>query len=475
MRMTTTPLSRAATLVATAGLALGGAVVLSPPAQAALTETNYGFQSTAYGTRLQAPLAQIGLPRTAFSFVSCTRLAGRTDSTSLEEQLLGSDVTNAIPVTVNTIATKSRSFRDLKNNIAAASQGTTTIGKVALGGIDGGPELTLDGLRTVSTAWADKSGKMHAKNDISALDIDLDLGDVVPETGTPLDQLVDVVTGTTDDVLDQVVEVIKNSPLGKITIPGLGELSLTGFDRHGVTKTTAYASSFILRLDLFGLDGDPKTLEDNTTVSIGRSWARLTKGVRSGVMSGVGVGSRVSSGNVLGDIGDLAWKQLPCEGTAGKVLTRKLTTQNVGLQVPAVISQGSGSSYGVQGRDGKATSWTRGTVSSFKVNGTDLVLEGIVGRTNVKQLASGRVVTSYAGSRIGRILVGGKVIATGVTPRTAGAVKLPSVPGVASVKLFARDTWKRGGSISAVKVVLADAVSPISVSLGFSRAAIKRF
>ena len=39
-------------------------------------------------------------------------------------------------------------------------------------------------------------------------------------------------------------------------------------------------------------------------------------------MSGVGVGSRISSGNILGDIGDLAWKQLPCEGTRGKVLTR---------------------------------------------------------------------------------------------------------------------------------------------------------
>ncbi len=474
MRSIKTSFARAAAVAATTGLALGGAVVLSSPAHAALSETTYGFQSTAYGTRLQAPVAQVGLPRTAFSYVSCTRLAGRSSTNSLEEQL-GLPVPNASPVQIHAIETSSRSFRNLKRNIAAASQGRTTIGKVVLGGLEGGPELSLDGLKTVSTAWADKAGKLHAKNDVSALDIDLDLGNLTPPaTGTPLDNLLQVVTGTVDDVLDQVVDVIRNSPLGQIEIPGLGMVSLTGFDRHHAGRTTAYASSFILRFDLYGLDGDKDTLEDNTTLSIGRSWARLTKGVRSGIMAGVGVGSRVTSGNVIGDIGDLAWKQLPCEGTRGRILTRKVASKDVGIQVPALISQGSGSSYGVQGRRGKAYAWTRGTAGSFKVNGTDLVLEGIVGRTNVHQLSSGKIVTDFAGSRIGRIVVGGKVIAKGVTPRTARSIKLPSIPGVASVKLFARDKWRRGGNISAVKVVLADAISPISVNLGYSRAAIKR-
>ncbi len=473
MRMSTSLRSRAAALAATAGLALAGAVVLSTPAQAALSETNYGFQATAYGTRVQAPVAQVGLPRTAFSYIYCTRLAGKTTSNSLEEEL-GLPLNEAQPlVKINAVATKTRSFKDVANGIAGASQGTTTIGSLVLGGVEGGPELSFDGLKTTSTAWADNAGKLHANNKVSALDLDLTLP-TPPETGTPLDDLLGAITDTTGDVLDQVIDVLRDN-LGGIEIPGLGTISLASFDRHGAGRTTAYASSFLFRLNLYGLDGDPDTEEDNITLGVGRSWARITKGVRSGVMSGVGVGSRINSGSVLGDIGDLAWRQLPCEGTHEKVLSRGVSTANLGLSVPTVLSNARGSSYGAQLRRGKAEAFTRGTVGRFAVNGNDLVLEGVVGRTNVHQLASGKVETDFAGSRIGRILVNGKVLGRDITPRTARSIKLPEIPGVVSIRLFPRGKWTRGGHISAVKIVLAEAVSPVTVHLGFSRAAIKRF
>jgi hypothetical protein len=473
MTRSTTLRARAAALAATAGLALAGAVVLSTPAQAALTETNYGFQATAYGTRVQAPQAQVGLPRTAFSYIFCTRLAGKTSTNSLEEEL-GLPLNEANPlVKINAVKTTTRSFKDLQNNIAGASQGRTSIGSIVLGGVDGGPELSFDGLRTVSTAWADRDGKLHAKNDISALDLDLTLP-TPPETGTPLDDLFDAITNPVGDVLDQVIDVLQDN-LGSIEIPGLGTISLASFDRRGVGRTTAYASSFLFRLDLYGLDGDPDTLEDNIELGIGRSWARITKGVRSGVMSGVGLGSRVSTGTVLGDVGDLAWKQLPCEGTRGDVLTRSVSAANLGLSVPTVLTSLRGSSYGEQLRRGKAYAWTRGTAGKFTVNGDDLVIEGVVGRTNVRQSAAGGIDTDFVGSRIGRILVNGKVLGRDITPRTASSVKLPEIPGVVSIRLFPRDKWRRGGNITAVKVVLAEAVSPVTVSLGFARTAIKRY
>ena len=219
--------------------------------------------------------------------------------------------------------------------------------------------------------------------------------------------------------------------------------------------------------------GDKATEEDNITLGIGRSWARITKGVRSGVMSGVGVGSRINSGSVVGDIGDLGWKQLPCEGSRGNVLTRKVSSVDFGIQTPAALTTVTGSSYGEQLRRGKAVAWTRGTVGKLKV-GT-LTIEGIVGRTNVRQAADGSISTNFAGSSIGRILVGNRVIAKGVTPRTARSVKLPEIDGVLSIRLFPRDKWRRGGNITAVKVVLAEAISPVTVNLGFSRAAIKRY
>ena len=473
MRLSTTMRSRAAALAATAGLALAGAVVMSTPAQAALSETNYGFQSTAYGTRVQAPAAQVGLPRTAFSYIYCTRLAGRTQTNSLEQSLgLPLDAANPL-IKINTVKTTSRSFKDTAHNISGASQGATSVGSVVLGGVNGGPELSFDGLKTVSTAWADNAGKLHAKNQVSALALDLKLPDP-PSTGTPLDQLYQAITNPVGDVLDQVIGVLQAN-LGKIEIPGLGTIALGGFDRHGAGTTTAYASSFLFRLNLYGLDGDKNTLEDNIELGIGRSWARITKGVRSGVMSGTGVGTRVKSGTVVGDVGDLAWKQLPCEGTRGNVLTRKVSTAKLGLSVPTVLTGTSGQAYGVQGRRGRAEAWTKGAVQKFGVKGNSLVFEGVVGRTNVHQSSAGRITTDFVGSRIGRILVNGKVVARGITPRTAKSVKLPQVPGVVSVRLFPRSKWSRGGDISAVRIVLAEAISPVTVNLGFSNAAIKRF
>jgi hypothetical protein len=473
MRSSKTLRARAAALVATAGLALAGAVVLSTPAEAALTETGYGFQATAYGTRVQAPQAQVGLPRTAFSYVYCTRLAGRSQTNSLEDQL-GLPLNASQPlVKINAVKTSSRSFRDVRRNISGASQGSTSIGSVVLGGIDGGPELSFDGLRTVSTAWADNDRKLHARNLVSALDLDLKLP-TPPKTGTPLDDLLDAVNSTTGDVLDQVIGVLQDN-LGSIEIPGLGTISLGSFDRHYAGKVSAAASSFLFRLDLYGLDGKKSTLEDNMQLGIGRSWARITKGVRSGVMAGVGVGSRVQTDTAIGAVGDLAWKELPCEGTRDRVRTRKAATVNLGMSVPTVLSNASGSSYGVQGRRGRAEAWTRGAVQRVTVNGTKLVLEGVVGRTNVHQSSSGAVRTDFAGSRIGRILVNGRVLGRDVTPRTASSVKLPEIPGVVSVRLFPRGKWRRGGHISAAQVVLAEAVKPVTVTLGYSRAAIKRY
>ena len=218
MTSSTTLRARGAALAATAGLALAGAVVLSTPAHAALSETGYGFQATAYGTRAQAPSVQVGLPRTAFAYISCTRLAGRTQTSSLQDQL-GLPLNEANPlVKINAVKTTTRSYKDLTHGIAGASQGATTIGSVVLGGVDGGPELSFDGLKTVSTAWADRAGKLHAKNDVKALDLDLTLP-TPPTTGTPLDDLYNAIHTTVGSVIDQVIGVLRDN-LGGIEIPG---------------------------------------------------------------------------------------------------------------------------------------------------------------------------------------------------------------------------------------------------------------
>ncbi|GAA1913574.1 hypothetical protein [Nocardioides marmoribigeumensis] len=467
--------SRAAALAVTAGLALGGAVVLTPaPAQAALAETSFGFQATAYGARALAPQADLTLPRVAFSYIYCTRLAGRTTQNSLEDEI-GLPLNDQQPlVKVNSVTSLTRSYRAPKRGIAGASQGTSRIGSIVVGGIDGGPELSFTGLRTTSTAWATTDGKLHARNQVSALDVDLVLPEA-PATGTPLDDLLHAIKDQGSAAIGQVIDVLGDNA-GGITIPGLGRISLLkGFNRRGVGRTTAYASSFLIRIQLFGQDQDESTLEDNIELNIGRSWARITKGVRSGVMAGVGVGGSETNRGGLGNSGDIGWKELPCEGTRGKVRTRTARSAEFGDTNQATATGLTGSSYGVQGRRGKAVAWTRGTVSRFELNGTDLVLEGVVGRATVRQSSSGAVSTSFAGSRIDRILVGGKVKARDVTPANASLVRLGTIPGVSAIRFFVRDTWRRGGNITAVKVTLTEATGTSTQNLGYARTAIKRY
>lgn len=468
--------ARAAAAATTVGLALTGAAVLSPPASGAVTETSYGFQATAYAARALSQDNDLNLKRIPFSFISCTRLAGKSDRNTLEKAIGLPDTSNPL-VNVSAATSSTRSYRNLKNKIAGASQGTSTIGSLEIGGLTSEmPLLTLDALRTTSTAWATTDGKLHARNDVSAVDLDLDLGALVPETGTPLDDLLDAINSTVSNALDPVIDVLADNLPG-IEIPGLGKISLLkGFDRVGVSKRTAYASNFMIRIELYGADGKAETTTDNLELNLGRSWARITKGVRSGVMGGVGFGGEEVNRNGLGGSGTVAWQQLPCEGTRGDVRTRRVASTTFGSANEATATGMSGSSYGVQGRRGKATAWTRGVVKKFALNGTDLVLEGVVGKATVNQSASGRITTSFAGSHIDRILVNGKVKARDVTPRNASKVKLGTIPGVERIRFFVRDTWRRGGNISAVKVTLTNQLLGNSLTdLGNARTAIKRY
>ena len=473
MRHSKTLRARAAAIATALGLALGGGVVMSSPAHA-LTETSYGFQATAYGARVLGPSADLSLPRLAFSYIYCTRLAGKTTQNSLEDEV-GLPLNESNPVLqINAVKSVTRSYRDLANGITGASRGTSTIGSLVIGGIDGGPELGFDGLKTTSTAWATKDGKLHARNDVDAGQLKLTL-----PTGTPIDQpLQDLIDAIDTQVIDQVIDVLSDN-LGGIEIPGLGKISLLeGFDRKVVGTTTAFASSFLIRIDVYGQDGDPDTLDDNFQLNIGRSFARITKGVKSGVMAGVGVGGREVNRGGLGSSGDLAWKELPCEGTRGKVRVRRVASAQFGSANQATATDMAGSSYGVQQRRGKAYAWTRGKVGKFDLDGGTLVLEGVVGRTNVQQRADGSVVTSFAGSRIDRILVNGQVKARDVTPANASRVKLGTIPGVERIRFFVRDKWRRGGDITAVKLVLTDPLplgTTSTADLGFSRVAIKRY
>jgi len=459
----------AVTATTSIGLALSGAAVLAP-AQASqakdpvLTETDYGFQATAYGTRVQSDVAALDSTRLPFSYLSCTRLAGRKDARSLASVQLPA---NDPYVDVETVDSKTRSYRDKGNGIDAAITGITQIGKVKLGN-SSTPRLTINDLKTQSTAWATNAGDLKTSNQISSGGISID-GVSGPGTGTPLDDLIDAANGGINDV---IAALAANG--NKIEIPGLGMVSL-GFDRQVTKKYWAAASSFVLRVQLYGPD-QVSGGGDDSLVGIGRSWARINKDLPAGVMGGFGYGANAELLDGIVKEGRLGEQPLRCRGTDGKVRVGPVAGIDLGGAGQIQASGLQGRAFGVQHDSGKANAWTEGSVADVNLGGGSLEIKGIVGRANVAQNKSGQITErSIKGSSIGEIIVNGESQGS-FDPATAGQIPPLEVPGVAKIEFFKKQKTNRGMKVSAVVITLADGSPGVSViRLGNAAVHVKRY
>jgi hypothetical protein len=454
------------------GFALSGAAVIAPADAAqrqepVLTETDYGYESTAYGTRVTSEVAGLDSTRSAFSYLSCTRLAGRSDSETLASVQLPSDDPYVL---AEGIESGTRTYRSRDEDIAGAVTSTNRIAKVRLGNSTT-PKLTLNGLRTRSTAWATLDGKLKTANEISSVDISLvDLpSDVPPELQGPLDDLL----GAVDDGIGQVVQVILDNG-NMIEIPGLGQVSV-GFDRQVTHKRFAAASSFVLRVNLFGPD-QAAGGGDDSLVGIGRSWARINRDLPAGVMQGVGYGANAQLLDGIVKVGKLGEQPLPCNGTEGDVYEAPVAGIDFASAGQLVASGLRGRSSGEQSESGAASAWTEGSVANLDLGGGSLQITGIVGRANVAQNKAGEIVkNNIEGSSIGEIIVNGESQGA-FDPATADEIPPIEIPGVAKIEFFVKEKTNRGMKVSAVVItMLPDTPGLGVVRLGNAAVHIKRY
>lgn len=450
------------------GLALSGAAFLSPASAAqqqapALQETDYGYESTAYGTRVTSEVAGLDSTRSAFSYLSCTRLAGRKDAETLASVELPSDDPY---IKVEGIESDTRTFTAKADDIAGGVTSSNRITKVRLGN-SSTPRLIINGLRTRSTAWATVAGKLKTSNEISSSDIAIEGITEEPGTGTPLDDLLDAVDGGIDEVVQALVD---NG--GAIEIPGLGLVSF-GFDRQVTKRRFAAASSFVLRVNLYGPD-QAAGGGDDSLVGIGRSWARINRDLPAGVMQGVGYGINAQLLEGIVQVGKLGEQPLPCNGTEGETYTAPTAGIDFASAGQLVASGLQGRSFGEQGDSGKARAWTEGSVANLQLG--PLELRGIVGRANVAQDKSGRIVRNdIKGSSIGEIIVDGESQGA-LDPSTAGQAPPIEIPGVAKIEFFVKDRTNRGIKVSAVVITMLPDTPGLSVvRLGNAAAHIKRY
>lgn len=461
-------------LVAVGGafaVTFSGAVLLTAaPASARTVVTDYGFHSFAYGTRIRSNTVALNSGRSAHSWIACTRYAGLNGSNRptaanfLTEA--GTPATNPL-IRLGAMETANRTFRNTSKNLVGTSS-VSKLASVTLSGPDQGdtpgPVFRLEGLVSKSTVTSTK-GVFAATTELSSGKLTLDLPSVDPAADSALGQLVDALSGG----IGAVIDTVSGAQGQEIEIPGLGVV-MPGYEHKHITQRVATASTHALLVQLYGQDGVRGT-DDDSTISIGRSRARMLRDLPAGVMNGYGYGLDASAVDGLLKIGETGIEPLPCQGTGGD--TRTSFTSPAADLLEGMLSVGTmkGLVNGLQRQDGSGYAWTSGEVSRAVIGSGDQMVElsGIVGRANVKKTKAGKWVRSTKGTGIGSLTIGGE---------TYGADQLPSDPivvdGLGTIEFNVRNMTKRGVKVTAVRVTLNPGDSSQTViNLGNARAFLK--
>ena len=462
-------LARLVAILATSALTTALVAVAGAPSQAAGRPTDFAFTSFAYGTKVKAAAGELRSGRTAPSWIGCTRQAGKTKA----NEVLAVDAPNNNPlIHLGAVTSNSRTYKAKKKGIAAGTESTSTVANVVLGLQDPqvpSPVLTISGLTTTATAWATTDGKLHATTGSSVLTISL----AMPPTGTPLDgplqQLLELLNGTVAPTLDQVVDLIQMNG-GAIEIPGLGKLEL-GYSRTGVGVRQAVAVALSLRVTLYGLDGVAGGADDST-LKIGRSFARIIGNMPHAVMGGSGWAADADLVGGTAHIGDIVPKQLPCQGTDGQTRTKSLDSASI----PGVSLSGlQGSANGRITQTGRVRAWTQGSVAHVALGTGDstLTIDGVVGRVNLVTDRRGRLVRRDTEGTIPGILTfqgQAYTLPLGEAPELP-----PELAAVLSIQTGVTDqSDARGLRVTALRITLLDGTAAGTVvNLGNAKATIK--
>jgi hypothetical protein len=382
-----TGITRLAAVASTAALTTAlVAVSGAPAAHAGSRPTDYAFTAFAYGTKVKAAAGELRSGRTAPSWIGCTRQAGKTKA----NKVLAADAPSNNPlIELGTITSNTSTYK--RPGIPGGTRSTSTIASIRLGAQDQqapSPRLTITGLTTTATAWATSNGKLHASTDSKVVDINL----VVPSTGSPLDDpladLMDLVNGQVAPTLDEVLALLKQNG-GAIEIPGLGRIEL-GSARTAVGARQAAAIALSLRVTLYGVDGVAGG-NDDSTLKIGRSYARILAGMEHAVMGGMGWAADADLVGGTAHIGDIVPKSLPCQGTGGKTRTTALDSAGVpGVSLAGLRARANGRITD----NGRVHAWTEGSVAHVALGSGNMSVsvDGVIGRVNLETDRRGRLV-----------------------------------------------------------------------------------
>jgi hypothetical protein len=462
--------ARIASLVSVGALVATGTVVATTTAaHAKKTPTDFGLVANSYGTRIVSNDIALASGRTAYAWVSCTKMAGLNPAnTPTAGNYLASTATPDGLVDIGAVTSTTRTYRKKAQGIVG-SEAVNRLASVTLAGPETpeglpGPVFTLEGLTTKARAWA-KDGRFHAATDLGSAELQLDL----PE-GTPVDAELDALLGALNGGIAEVVEVIGDTAGDQVDVPGLGTIKV-GHERTTVRRSHASASAFALLVELVGADG-VKGTDDDSRVMLGRSRARINRDLPAGVMNGYGYAFNVRALDGVANIGRVGMQVLPCQGTDGEVREFRVPPKAGLLGGALDLGSLNGKAYGIQRKDGTAEAWTQGRVSDLRLLGDDQVLEihDIVATARVKQRESGRLVRSARGTSIGSVTLNGETLSS------RELLEPLFVEGLGKVEFLEKKVSTRGLKVTAVRITLdPGGLSETVVNLGNARTFLTRY
>lgn len=431
-----------AALAATSGLAM--------PAQAAERAeagtaqlTDFGYRGDVYGVKLVTDSVEALNLKDAHAQQLCTRAVGQV----IERASMVSVPDNPL-INVSASTSRTETYADGSTH---GVRGTSTIGDISIGGTVGPlttPKLVIKGLRTTANAFNTPQGYGHAES-FTFASISLDLLDntvvqnLPPELQqllAPLDQVTDTVFTGTQQVAQQVFQVLSDATK-PIQIPGLGSIAL-GYRNGRANSHNAQSQASALRIEVTA--GDRRQL-----VELGTARVRMGGPAPVGVFRSGGTAMDYQALDGALRFGNVEHKALPCQGSQGRTQTYQVPHASQLLPVPVLLD---GVVYQVNGDQFRAKQvakgWSRTAIGSVSIPTAQLVITDVSSRAAMRQ-KTGQRVRSKISTAIGSITVAGEALAI---PEPGGVVELPN--GMGEIQRQLVDTGYRGSQVIGLRIKL---------------------
>lgn len=462
-------LSRAVAITATCAAGLAGTLISVPTAGAEAPTapsarggnvTDFGLWADVYGTKVLVNGVELRSVKDAFAKQTCTRVVGR--------QVVKPSVAS-IPLDNDLIDLSASSSRTqtYRSGALTGVKGVNTIAHIALGGeLPGGiktPTLNIDGLVSTANSFYDARKRKFGHDEsftfqgISIGNIDDSVVGQVPGLADLL-YIVNDLVAPVNVIVNELVDLLLSITGHTIEIPGLGAISL------GATKGTASAhhaasSASALRL-LVNPSGEKG---QDTVLELGRARTRIADGATSGVFGSQMVGMEFLSGNDALRMGGVGQISMPCEGTGGKVLTKRIPKVSLGLEPIASVLSLSGVEYRTMGKQlskGRMRGFVESNLGRLSLPVADLTIEGLKSRIEVSRRPGKKVQRTITGS-LGRLTIGDRVY-TAKDLRMGREIAFDG--GVVTIGKRVKQNWN-GANIRLVDVNLVDLGSIVIIGI----------